>query len=466
MPTEIKMPQLGESVHEGTIGRWLKRPGEPVAKYEALVEVITDKVNVEMPSPVSGVLQQILAQEGETVAVGTSIALLEEPGVSAAAAHPPAAAEAPSDRRMQAGSPDAGPARTMPAVSASAPGGPTSAPSGVAAHGDGRPAPTAGPAGRRDSRPRLTPVVRRLVEEHQLGEHELESIAGSGEGGRITKEDVLRYLESRPAAAAGMPARESPATARPASSPSAASIAAGAQPPAAGDQLQRLSPMRRAIADRMAQSAREIPHAYGIIDVDLTNLVRHREAHKAGWRAREGVNVSLTAFIVHAATRALRAFPMVNATFTPEGILLKQAVHFGVGVAVPDGLIVPVIKHADQKSVIGLAREIGLLAARAREGKLTLDDVSGGTFTLTNAGVFGSIYSLPIINYPQAAILTADAVVRRPTVIGEGIAIRDVMHMGLAFDHRIFDGAVGMQFLAHIKRQLEDFRPVGDSPEF
>ena len=466
MPTEIKMPQLGESVHEGTIGRWLKRPGEPVAKYEALVEVITDKVNVEMPSPVSGVLQQILAQEGETVAVGTSIALLEEPGVSAAAAQPPAAAETPSDRRMQAGSPDAGPARTMPAVSASAPGGPTSAPSGVAAHGDGRPAPTAGPAGRRDSRPRLTPVVRRLVEEHQLGEHELESIAGSGEGGRITKEDVLHYLESRPAAPAGMPARESPGTARPASLPPPASIAAGAQPPSDGDQLQRLSPMRRAIADRMAQSAREIPHAYGIIDVDLTSLVRHREAHKAGWRAREGVNVSLTAFIVHAATRALRAFPMVNATFTPEGILLKQAVHFGVGVAVPDGLIVPVIKHADQKSVIGLAREIGLLAARAREGKLTLDDVSGGTFTLTNAGVFGSIYSLPIINYPQAAILTADAVVRRPTVIGEGIAIRDVMHMGLAFDHRIFDGAVGMQFLAHIKRQLEDFRPVGDSPEF
>ena len=466
MPTEIKMPQLGESVHEGTIGRWLKRPGEPVAKYEALVEVITDKVNVEMPSPVSGVLQQILAQEGETVPVGTSIALLEEPGVSAAAAQPPAAAETPSDRRMQAGSPDAGPARTMPAVSASAPGGPTSAPSGVAAHGDGRPAPTAGPAGRRDSRPRLTPVVKRLVEEHQLGEHELESIAGSGEGGRITKEDVLHYLESRPAAPAGMPARESPGTARPASLPPPASIAAGAQPPAAGDQLQRLSPMRRAIADRMAQSAREIPHAYGIIDVDLTNLVRHREAHKAGWRAREGVNVSLTAFIVHAATRALRAFPMVNATFTPEGILLKQAVHFGVGVAVPDGLIVPVIKHADQKSVIGLAREIGLLAARAREGKLTLDDVSGGTFTLTNAGDFGSIYSLPIINYPQAAILTADAVVRRPTVIGEGIAIRDVMHMGLAFDHRIFDGAVGMQFLAHIKRQLEDFRPVGDSPEF
>jgi 2-oxoisovalerate dehydrogenase E2 component (dihydrolipoyl transacylase) len=216
----------------------------------------------------------------------------------------------------------------------------------------------------------------------------------------------------------------------------------------------------------MAQSKREIPHAYGAIEVDVSAVIRHREAHKAGWQAREGVNVSLTAFVVRAAARALRAFPAVNATFTPEGILCKQAIHFGVGVAVPDGLIVPVVKHADQKSVIGLAREIAALASRAREGKLSLDDVSGGTFTLTNAGVFGSVFSVPIINYPQAAILATDAVIRRPTVIGEGIAIREIMHMGLAFDHRVFDGAVGMQFLVHIKRQLEDFRPVGDSPEF
>jgi 2-oxoisovalerate dehydrogenase E2 component (dihydrolipoyl transacylase) len=431
--------------------------------------VITDKVNVEMPSPISGVLQQILAQEGETVAVGTSIALLDEPGVSAAAQQQASAArEAPSDRGVHAGSVDARAPGATPSVGASAPGGPPAAAGAgtAAASSDGRPIPTVGPAPRQDSRPRLTPVVRRLMDEHQLGEQELESIAGSGEGGRITKEDVLRYLQSRPPAPARMPAGGSPATARPVSAPQAGSTAAVTPGPAAGDQLQRLSPMRRAIANRMAQSAREIPHAYGIIEVDLTTLVRHREAHKASWRSREGANISLTAFIVHAATRALRAFPMVNATFTPEGIILKQAVHFGVGVAVPDGLIVPVIKHADQKSVIGLAQEIALLASRAREGKLTLEDVSGGTFTLTNAGVFGSIYSLPIINYPQAAILTADAVVRRPTVIGDGIAIRDVMHMGLAFDHRIFDGAVGMQFLAHIKRQLEDFRPVGDSPEF
>jgi 2-oxoisovalerate dehydrogenase E2 component (dihydrolipoyl transacylase) len=216
----------------------------------------------------------------------------------------------------------------------------------------------------------------------------------------------------------------------------------------------------------MAQSKREIPHAYGTIEVDLTAIVRHRDAHKAAWQATESVNISITAFLVRATTRALRAYPMVNATFTPEGVLHKGAIHFGIGVAIADGLIVPVIKHADQKSVTGLAREIVDLSTRARDGKLTLDDVSGGTFTLTNPGVFGSITSMPIINYPQAAILAADAIVRRPVVVGEGIAIREIMHLGLAFDHRAFDGAVAMRFLNHIKAQLEGFTPTGDSPEF
>ncbi|HKV44731.1 MAG TPA: 2-oxo acid dehydrogenase subunit E2, partial [bacterium] len=201
-------------------------------------------------------------------------------------------------------------------------------------------------------------------------------------------------------------------------------------------------------------------------EADVTRLVRHREAHKAAWRDREGVNISITAFIVRAAARALRAFPMVNATFTADGVLYKQAINFGVGVAVPDGLIVPVIKDADRKSVVAVAKEIARLSTRAREGTLALEDVSGGTFTLTNAGVYGSVMSMPIINHPQAAILATDAIVRRPVVVGEGIAIRDMMHLGLAFDHRVFDGAVGMGFLGHIKQQLEAFTPAGDSPEF
>jgi 2-oxoisovalerate dehydrogenase E2 component (dihydrolipoyl transacylase) len=420
MATEIKMPQLGESVHEGTIGKWLKQPGEAVVKYEPLVEVITDKVNVEMPSPFAGVLRQILVQEGETVVVGTAIAVIEEQGAPAAAS--PAGARPPA----------AAPAAAAPPVPTGTGGGKTR---------------ISAPPRAPDQTMRLTPLVRRLADEHQIGAEELASIAGSGEGGRITKDDVLRHLETR---AAAPPAVERPA----------------APAPAPGDQLHRLSPLRRTIADRLARSMREIPHAYGIVEVDLTTLVRHREAHKAAWQAWEGVNISLTAFIVRAASRALRAFPMVNSTFTPEGILYKQAVHFGVGVAVPDGLIVPVIKHADQKGVIGLAKELATLAARAREGKLTLEDVTGGTFTLTNPGVFGSIISMPIINHPQAAILVTDAVVRRPVVVGEAIAVREVMHLGLAFDHRVFDGAVGVQFLTHIKQQLEEFAPVEDSPDF
>lgn len=440
MPTEVKMPQLGESVHEGTIGKWLKQPGERVAKYEPLVEVITDKVNVEMPSPLAGVLGQILVHEGKTVAAGTPIALIEEAGGQAARS-----------------------SVSAPAAAAAVPSG-TGVP---AASGDGRTAAVGDAA--RGGGARLSPLVRRLAEEHHLRIEELETIQGTGTGGRVTKDDVLRYLESRgsatPAAAPGAAPGEPGVAGGPFAAPAASAGRVGV-PRAPGDQLQPLSVLRRAIADRMSRSAREIPHAYGAVEVDLTALVRHREAHKAAWRAREGVNITLTAFVVRAVTRALRAYPLVNATFTPEGILVKQAIHVGVGVAVTDGLIVPVIKDADRRSVVGIAREIESLAGRARQGKLAPDDIAGGTFTLTNAGVYGSIYSMPIINHPQAAILSTDAVVRRPAVVGEGIAIREIMNVGLGFDHRVFDGALALQFLAHVKRQLEEFAPMGDSAEF
>ncbi|HYM68359.1 MAG TPA: dihydrolipoamide acetyltransferase family protein [bacterium] len=440
MPTEVKMPQLGESVHEGTIGKWLKQPGERVAKYEPLVEVITDKVNVEMPSPLAGVLGQILVQEGKTVAAGTPIALIEEAGGQAARS-----------------------SVSAPAAAAAVTSG-TGVP---AASGDGRTAAVGDAA--RGGGARLSPLVRRLAEEHHLRIEELETIQGTGTGGRVTKDDVLRYLESRgsatPAAAPGAAPGEPGVAGGPFAAPAASAGRVGV-PRAPGDRLQPLSVLRRAIADRMARSAREIPHAYGAVEVDVTALVRHREAHKAVWRAREGVNITLTAFVVRAVTRALRAYPLVNSTFTPEGILVKQAIHVGVGVAVTDGLIVPVIKDADRRSVVGIAREIEALAGRARQGKLAPDDIAGGTFTLTNAGVYGSIYSMPIINHPQAAILSTDAVVRRPAVVGEGIAIREIMNVGLGFDHRVFDGALAMQFLTHVKRQLEEFAPMGDSAEF
>jgi 2-oxoisovalerate dehydrogenase E2 component (dihydrolipoyl transacylase) len=467
MATEIKMPQLGESVHEGTLGRWLKQPGDTVAKYEPLVEVITDKVNVEMPSPYAGVLEQIVVQEGQTVAAGSVIATIRE----SAAERPRQTGPATTS---QAAPPS--PAAAFPPATSSA-GPATRLAAEVSAN---RAAPAQpGVATRAREGLRLTPLVRRLAEEHGLGVHDLEQITGSGTDGRITKDDVQRYLEARGGAAtiAAAPAAAPAATAQAAASatlaaprPSAPAPAAPAAVPvplrAPGDELRPLSALRRTIAERMARSKREIPHAYGVIEVDVTRLVRHREAHKAVWRTREGVNITLTAFVVRAVSRALRDIPIVNSTYTSDGVLCRHAINIGIGVALPDGLIVPVIKDADQKSVAGLGRDLETLSVRARAGKLTLDDVSGGTFTITNPGVFGSIFSMPVINYPQAAILSTDAVVRRPVVLGEGIAIREIVHLGLGFDHRAFDGAVAMQFLNHIKQQLESFSPTGDSPEF
>jgi 2-oxoisovalerate dehydrogenase E2 component (dihydrolipoyl transacylase) len=466
MATEIKMPQLGESVHEGTLGRWLKQAGETVAKYEPLVEVITDKVNVEMPSPYAGVLEKILVQEGQTVTAGTVIATIQESGMARPArpdAQPRPAAGMPPAEGPARPSPSSGGTASQPAGSAPRPGAPVRSHDGL----------------------RLTPLVRRMAEEHGLGMHELEQITGSGIDGRITKDDVQRYLQARgdagasssapprapaaapPAPGTAVPAGSPAAAARPAApAPSPPTPAADAPARAPGDELRPLSALRKTIADRMARSKREIPHAYGVIEVDVTRLVRHRDTHKDVWRRREGVNITLTAFVVRAVSRALRDVPAVNSSYTPDGVLYRHAINVGIGVAIPDGLIVPVIKDADQKSVVGLARDLESLSVRARAGKLTLDDVSGGTFTITNPGVFGSIFSMPVINHPQAAILSTDAVVRRPVVLGEGIAIREMMHLGLGFDHRAFDGAVAMQFLNHIRQQLESFSPTGDSPEF
>lgn len=444
MPTEIRMPQLGESVHEGTLGRWLKQAGDPVAKYEPLVEVITDKVNVEMPSPFAGVLDQILVQEGQTVTAGTVIATIRETGApsravgpSAAAAAPPAAAPPPTPAAPA-------PSRLPPAAAAGAAGSAAQSREGL----------------------RLTPLVRRLAEEHGLGPEDLVQVPGTGAGGRITRDDVLRHLEARGSATGTAAPAGAPPRIPPAAPPRPAAGDGAARTTAPGDELRPLSALRKTIAERMARSKREIPHAYGVVEVDVTAIVRHRDAHKTAWRVREGINITLTAFVIRAVSRALRDIAVVNSTFTPDGVLCRHAINVGIGVAIPEGLIVPVIKDADQKSVAGIARDLEALSVRARAGKLTLDDVSGGTFTITNPGVFGSVFSMPVINHPQAAILSTDAVIRRPVVVGDGIAIREIMHVGLGFDHRAFDGAVAMQFLNHLKRQLEAFSPVGDSPEF
>jgi 2-oxoisovalerate dehydrogenase E2 component (dihydrolipoyl transacylase) len=402
MAVEVKLPQLGESTYEGTIVKWLKRPGDRVERFEPLVEIMTDKVNVEMPSPYGGVLTKVLIAEGQTVAVGTPIAFMETTEVPA----------------------EVGSVGTPAAASI---GGPV------------QQAPVAAERG-----VRLSPVVRNLDAEHGVSEEEVATIPGTGAGGRITKEDLLAHLQRRGAVSPG----------------------ATPTPPPSGDQVLKLSPLRRSIAQRMAQSKREIPHAYGVIEVDLSNLVRERDAYKDAWRTREGVNITYTAFFLRAAVEAVKAFPIVNSSWAGDGILLHKAVNLGIGIALKDGLIVAVIKAADQERLVGLAQRVETLSARAREGKLTLDDVQGGTLTLTNPGVFGSIWSLPIIVPGQAAIIATDAIVKRPVVRDGAVVVRDIMHLGLAFDHRIFDGAIADQFLHRMRQKLESVsggaRAVGD----
>jgi 2-oxoisovalerate dehydrogenase E2 component (dihydrolipoyl transacylase) len=436
MPVDVKLPQLGESTYEGTIGKWLKKPGEQVERFEPLVEIITDKVNVEMPAPYGGTLTEILVDEGATISVGTPIARME----TADGAQAAAPAEGPQQRRRatEPGAQEVPPAETVPAAETA-----RAAPAAAPERGRGA-APEAAPA--KGDGPRLSPVVRKLAEEHGVPLDEIATLRGTGAGGRVTKEDVLKYLEGR---------TEAPAAARPAPAPAVSAAPAAAVHP--GDEVVKLTPLRRSVAQRMAQSKRDIPHAYGVVEVDMTALARWREAHKDQWRAREGVNVTYTAFFVRAVVEALRAYPIVNSTWADDGIILRKAVNVGIGIALDDGLIVAVIHGADQKSLVGIATELDRLGRMARDGKLTLDDVQGGTFTITNPGVFGSIWSMPIIVPGQAAILATDAIVKRAAVRDDAIAIRDIMHLGLSFDHRIFDGAVADQFLNRIKVKLEGF---------
>ncbi|MDQ7799954.1 MAG: dihydrolipoamide acetyltransferase family protein [Armatimonadota bacterium] len=389
MATDVRLPQLGESTYEATIGRWLKSPGDRVERFEPLVELITDKVNVEMPSPVAGRLVEIVAQEGQTLPVGSVIARVEE--------------EAPAQAQPEA------PARGE--------------------------APAAG---------RLSPLVSRLVQEHGITPDELAQIRGTGTGGRITKQDVLSYVERRKQQAAAQPV---PPPAAPAA-------------PVAEERRVPLSPVRRTIAERLSRAKREVPHAYGVVEADVTDLVRWFDAHREAFQQQHGVRLTYTALFARAAVEALRAFPVVNAQWADDAIVFKPHVNLGIAVSVEDGLVVPVVHRAEEKSLVGIARELEDLTRRAREGKLTLEDVQGGTFTLTNPGVFGSVWSLPIVNYPQAAILATDAIVKRPVVRDDAIAIRSVMHLGLSFDHRVFDGAVAVQFLNHVKASLEAVDPV------
>lgn len=472
----ITMPQLGESVVEGTISRWLKQEGEQIQQYEPLLEIITDKVNAEYPSPVAGTLRRILVPEGETVEVNVEIAEIEADGEVGGEAGGEGRAIGADylDVQMQPNVASAG------AIAEEAQAEDSTQVERI----ESGQAATPGQAQAEDTR-RYSPAVRRLAQEHNV---DLAQVQGAGAGGRVTKQDVEAFIERmarspQPAAPAVQPeyarpqepdfARVAgrPAEARPAAGaelvPPMGATAAPAQPtapapvpaPAQGDELVPLSPMRKAIADHMVRSAYTSPHVTTVIEVDMTPIVRYREAAKAEFERREGVPLTYLPFVIQAVVAGLKEHRVLNSTWTDAGIMLKKQINIGIAVGMEDGLIVPVVHDADEKSLVGLARSVADLAARARSGQLTPADVQGGTFTVNNPGTFGTIMSTPIISQPQAGILSMEAIVKRPVVLDDAIAIRSMMYLSLSIDHRILDGLQAARFLGGVKQRLEGFTP-------
>ena len=477
---KVTMPQLGESVAEGTIGKWLKQPGDHVDKYEPLVEVITDKVNAEVPSPFEGVLREILAEEGATVPNNAEIAVIETPdeagGSAAATETAPPGDEAPkaeaTSAPAEAPKPDAPPPTPAPIAPPPGPVGTDERRPPEMAPATASPAAAAtvavAPAAGADPDARMTPAVRRLLREHELSAAQ---IVGTGGGGRITREDVHKVVESirtggvapttAPAtASSAAPAAPAPRTAVP--SPSPASGTPVVFPEGADEVLIPMTRMRQGIAAQMTR-ALAVPHAYVHMETDASGLVRAREAAKREYQSREGISLSYVPFVIKAAVDALRRFPTFNAHWTDAGLVAKRHIHMGVAVAVEDGLLVPVVRDVDNLSISGLNRAIAEVAERARAGKLRLDDYGGSTFTIDNTGWFGSNLTMPIINVPEVAILTMEAITKRPvvreTLEGDVIAIRPIMNMVLAIDHRANDGAGAAAFLRAIKTWLEDVGP-------
>jgi 2-oxoisovalerate dehydrogenase E2 component (dihydrolipoyl transacylase) len=442
------MPQLGESVAEGTIGRWLKKPGDRVEKYEPLVEVITDKVNAEVPSPVAGTLTAILVEEGATVPNLAPIAEIQTAdGVETASTVPaPVPASTPPVAPTDAVAP-------APATALTAAPMPTGATAPALAT---EPVPAVGA-----SDARVTPAVRRLLRQHGLAP---EQVLGTGGGGRITRDDVLAVVEAmRTGVAPTSPTAAAPAA--PTASAPASTTAPGAAivfPPGIDEVIVPMTRMRQGIAAQMTR-ALQVPHAYVHVEVDVTGLVRLRDALKRDYQAREGIALSFVPFVVKAAVEGLRRHPTFNATWTERGLVAKRPVNVGVAVAVDDGLIVPVIRDVDRLSISGTNRAIADVAARARAGKLRVDDFGGGTFTVDNTGWFGSNLTMPIINVPEVAILTMEAITKRPVVVetpqGDVIAIRPVMNMVIGIDHRANDGARAGYFLRDVKAWLEAVGP-------
>jgi 2-oxoglutarate dehydrogenase E2 component (dihydrolipoamide succinyltransferase) len=433
--TDVVMPQMGESIVEGTLTKWLKKPGDHIERDEPLFEISTDKVDTEIPSPAAGTLAEVLVEEGKTVGINTVVARIEETG--AAAAQPTVAAPAPPPAvPSPVGAGHARPASAEPAPAESVP---QSAPAPAPA--PETPVEPAGP---------LSPLVRKLARENNI---DLACVTGTGAGGRITKQDVESYL----AVGAGhvRPAQPAPAAAAPPApaAPIQSTPLAPAQP--AKTRIEPLSTMRVKIAEHMVLSKRTSAHVTTIHRVDMTAVAHMRDRNKAAFKTNYGFNLTYLPFITRAAAVALRQFPLLNASLDGNNIVYHNEINIGIAVALENGLIVPVIRAADEKNVLGLQRSVVDLAARARSRQLKPDEVLGGTFSITNFGSFGSLVGTPIINQPQVAILGIGTVDKTPVVIHDAIAIRSICHISLSFDHRLIDGALADQFMTKIKEVLE-----------
>ncbi|MFC3803075.1 dihydrolipoamide acetyltransferase family protein [Cohnella sp. GCM10012308] len=461
------MPKLAESLETATVDRWLKKPGDYVEMYEPLCELITEKVSAELPSTARGVLVKVLAGDGETVKVGSAICLIETEEADAYAEIPGGALAAglqPTEDAVRAAEREAS---DRPAASAA------------------RPAAT-GAAGQ-EMRQRYSPAVLKLAAEHGI---DLARLAGTGMGGRITRADVLAAAASGgaagsqpPAGSAASAAAAPPTASAPASPASAKPIepmdprvqvrssglhlsqspriptieVEGHEVPGRGEYFIDVTPIRNTIASRMRQSVTEIPHAWTMIEVDVTNLVVLRSKLKDEFKRTEGINLTYMPFLVKAAVGAIKDYPIMNSVWATDKIIVKRDINMALAVGTEDSVVTPVIKNADQKNIAGIAHEIDDLANRARHGKLKLDHMQGGTFTVNNTGSFGSILSQPIINYPQAAILTFESIVKRPVVINDMIGVRSMVNLCLSLDHRILDGVICGRFLQRVKENLESY---------
>ena len=426
MPTDVVMPQMGESVAEGTIVRWIKKLGDQVARDEPLFEISTDKVDAEIPSPAAGVLSEIRVQEGETVPINSVVAVI---GQSVERSVPPAQTAPAADVQPS-------PAPPQPLAP------PTAAPEPTAA---------SGPTGNVEDRrlQRSSPLVRKIAKDHNV---DISRISGTGIAGRVTKDDILDFIAQSGGGTVGSASATAPASRSAAAPTPSPAPAAGTTP----DRVQPMSVMRKKIAEHMVASRRTSAHVHSIFEVSFARVARVREAKKAEYE-KAGAKLTFMSFIIKAAADALRAVPVVNASIDGDNVVYHGDVNIGIAVALDWGLIVPVIKRADQQDLLGISRAVVDLANRARAKQLKPDEVSGGTFTITNPGVFGALSGTPIINQPQVAILGVGAIEKRPVVIDDAIAIRLMAYLTIGYDHRLIDGAVADQFMSSVKQRLESW---------